>query len=160
MHNNRKPSQTDRIVSFFLFLLFPGSWWTSLSWTWTRSRCGKSRTAAPSTWRKSVLSWPSWRRSDRPSSGRGRRVRTDGASSATMRRITDPRAYRWSMKTKRDHRHTAAACRRCEGIIFPKGWLGWSGAINFLTLSKTEWKDPNMTGQTGSLSVFLPIYLL
>lgn len=75
---------------------FPGSWCTSRLWTWIPSPWGKSRTAGPSTWRKSVWSWPSWRPSDRPSSGRERRVRTDAPSSAMMRKITDLEAHQIS----------------------------------------------------------------
>lgn len=72
----------------FLRLLFPGSWWTSPSGTWTRSPCVRSRTAAPSTWRRCVWSWRSWRPSGRPSSGSARPTRTAAASAAMTRRTT------------------------------------------------------------------------
>lgn len=67
----------------------PGSWWILRSWTWTHFPWGRSRTGGPSIWRKSVLSWLSWRQSDRRFSGRERPVKTGGASSATTKRITE-----------------------------------------------------------------------
>lgn len=73
----------------FHSLCFSGSWWALLSLTWTRSPWSRSRTGARSTWRRCVWSWRSWRPSDRPSWRRGRRVRTDAASSATTRRTPD-----------------------------------------------------------------------
>lgn len=78
-------------LSLLVFLrnVFSGSWWMWPSWTWTHSPWGRSRTAAPSTWRKFAWSWRSWRPSVRPSSGRGRTGRTDAPSSVTTRKIID-----------------------------------------------------------------------
>lgn len=105
---SKSPHAECRKNTVLCFSFSPGSWWILLLSTWTRSPNGKSRTAGPSTWRKSALSWPSWRRSDRPSSGRESRVRTGGASSAMTRRTTDVKLV-------------AFPCLEAgQGVLFPR----------------------------------------
>lgn len=157
----------------FFFLLkkyLPGSWWALPLWTWTHSPWGKSKIGAPSTWRKSVSSWRSWKRSDRPSSGSERRVRIEGALSATTTRKTDLGLVAflgWVAEWHGD-KEIISAERRCSavmnGALFPHLIVGVglcirAGTINFIRF-KQQPHQKNLMSQARKglsvLSLFLP----
>lgn len=120
----KNPGSQDYAVFLSSKKYLPGSWWALPLWTWTHSPWGKSKIGAPSTWRKSASSWRSWKRSDRPSSGSERRVRIEGALSATTRRKTDLGLVAflgWVAKARRQRDHLRRAPLFCsdERSAFP-----------------------------------------
>lgn len=162
-----KKIQAHRIMLFFFLLKkknLPGSWWALPLWTWTHSPWGKSTIGAPSTWRKSVSSWRSWKRSDRPSSGSERRVRIEGALSATTRRKTDLGLVAFlgrvaKARRQRDHLRRAPLFCSDERSAFPTP-NRWSWSLHqswnyqlYTFLATTTSKERNVTSPKGPISI-------